>query len=98
MTSWPTTTAGRRAAPSSTTGSISSYRTPQGPCCATSCQTTHSNGAGQSFYDCVPLGTYNLTQAQKGLPVDPEDPMQMDDSVVPLFGTPLWTRLSRTRS
>jgi hypothetical protein len=26
--------------------------------------------------------------------VDPEDPMQMDDSVVPLFGTPLWERLS----
>jgi len=28
------------------------------------------------------------------LDVDPEDPMQMDDSVVPLFGTPLWDRLS----
>lgn len=28
------------------------------------------------------------------LEVDPEDPMQMDDSVVPLFGTPLWDRLS----
>ena len=25
--------------------------------------------------------------------VDPDDPMQMDDSVVPLFGTPLWERL-----
>ncbi len=25
--------------------------------------------------------------------VDPDDPMQMDDSVVPLFGTPLWDRL-----
>ncbi len=31
------------------------------------------------------------------LPVDPEDPMQMDDSVVPLFGTPLWQRLSKTQ-
>jgi hypothetical protein len=28
------------------------------------------------------------------LPVDPEDPMQMDDQVVPLFGTPLWAKLS----
>ncbi len=31
------------------------------------------------------------------LPVDPEDPMQMDDSVVPLFGTPLWGRLSEAK-
>ncbi|MEW6690965.1 MAG: diiron oxygenase, partial [Pseudomonadota bacterium] len=29
------------------------------------------------------------------LPVDPEDPMQMDDQVVPLFGTPLWAKLSQ---
>ncbi|MBI1943719.1 MAG: ferritin-like domain-containing protein [Betaproteobacteria bacterium] len=28
------------------------------------------------------------------LPVDPEDPMQMDDQVVPLFGTPIWHKLS----
>ena len=28
------------------------------------------------------------------LDVDPEDPMQMDDSVVPLYGTPLWNRMS----
>jgi len=28
------------------------------------------------------------------LPVDPEDPMQMDDQVVPLFGTKLWKKLS----
>ena len=28
------------------------------------------------------------------LPVDPEDPMQMDDQVVPLHGTKLWDRLS----
>jgi hypothetical protein len=32
-------------------------------CCAGACQTAHSNGAGQSFYDCVALGTYNVTQA-----------------------------------
>jgi len=28
------------------------------------------------------------------LPVDPEDPMQMDDQVVPLFGTQIWQKLS----
>src|SRR6185295_3269096 len=28
------------------------------------------------------------------LEVDPEDPMQMDDQVVPLFGTKLWKKLS----
>jgi hypothetical protein len=33
------------------------------------------------------------------LEVDPDDPMQMDDQVVPLFGTGLWNRLSeRQRS
>jgi hypothetical protein len=26
--------------------------------------------------------------------VDPDDPMQMDDTVVPLYGTPLWNRMS----
>jgi len=29
--------------------------------------------------------------------VDPEDPMQMDDSVVPLHGTPLWQRIGPKR-
>jgi len=28
-------------------------------------------------------------------PVDPEDPMQMDESVLPLFGTPLWEKNRR---
>jgi len=28
------------------------------------------------------------------LDVDPDDPMQMDDTVVPLYGTPLWNRMS----
>jgi hypothetical protein len=28
------------------------------------------------------------------IPVDPEDPMQMDEQVIPLNGTPLWSRLS----
>jgi hypothetical protein len=36
-------------------------------CCnsGTACQTKHSNGAGQSFFDCVALGTINATQADK---------------------------------
>jgi hypothetical protein len=28
------------------------------------CQTMHSNGVGQSYYDCTPVGTYGLGQAQ----------------------------------
>jgi hypothetical protein len=28
------------------------------------------------------------------IPVDPEDPMQMDESVVPLYGTKMWDKLS----
>jgi len=31
------------------------------------------------------------------LDVDPDDPMQMDDSVVPLYGTPLWDRMDEKR-
>jgi hypothetical protein len=31
------------------------------------------------------------------LEVDPDDPMQMDDSVVPLYGTPLWGKLSEAQ-
>ena len=31
-------------------------------CCGTSCATTHSNGIGGSYYDCVNQGTYNSTQ------------------------------------
>ena len=34
-----------------------------GCCAGNSCQTTHSNGVGQSFYDCLPLDTFNQTQA-----------------------------------
>jgi hypothetical protein len=33
-------------------------------CCGTSCQTTHSDGVGQSFYDCNRTMTYNQAQAQ----------------------------------
>ncbi len=31
--------------------------------CDGACPTMHSNGLGQSFYDCVPAGTYDVTQA-----------------------------------
>lgn len=34
-------------------------------CCGSSCQTIHSNGLGQNFFDCAPLGTYNVTQAME---------------------------------
>jgi collagen triple helix repeat protein/stigma-specific protein Stig1 len=33
------------------------------PLCGGSCQTIHSNGLGQSYYDCNALGTYNVTTA-----------------------------------
>lgn len=32
-------------------------------CCGDGCQTQHSNGLGQSFYDCFPLGTHTLDAA-----------------------------------
>jgi hypothetical protein len=32
-------------------------------CCGASCQTQHSNGVGQSWYDCFALSTYNVTTA-----------------------------------
>jgi hypothetical protein len=32
-------------------------------CCGTACQTTHSDGVGGSFYDCVPLSTYTQSEA-----------------------------------
>ena len=35
------------------------------------------------------------TRIDWSLEVDPEDPMQMDEQVVPLFGTPLWGKLSK---
>src|SRR6185295_1610732 len=32
-------------------------------CCGASCQISHSNGVGQTFYDCSPPGTYNQARA-----------------------------------
>jgi hypothetical protein len=32
-------------------------------CCSSSCETTHSDGVGQSYYDCNPLGTYSSVTA-----------------------------------
>jgi hypothetical protein len=40
-------------------------------CSGGACQTTHSNGAGQSFYDCVSTGTYNAAQAQEACAAHP---------------------------
>jgi hypothetical protein len=34
-------------------------------CCGTSCQTTHDNGVGNPYYDCVTQGTYSQAQAMK---------------------------------
>ena len=30
-------------------------------CCSNGCETTHSNGAGQNYYDCNALNTYDLS-------------------------------------
>jgi len=32
-------------------------------CCGSSCQTSHSNGIGGTYYDCTAKSTYNSTQA-----------------------------------
>jgi hypothetical protein len=32
-------------------------------CCGAGCQTEHSNGVGQSFYDCTALGTIDYSHA-----------------------------------
>lgn len=32
-------------------------------CCGSSCQTLHDNGAGQTYYDCYPVGTINEATA-----------------------------------
>jgi hypothetical protein len=37
--------------------------TPQ--CCAGKCETIHSNGIGENFYDCNSVGTHNATQGQE---------------------------------
>jgi hypothetical protein len=34
-------------------------------CCGTGCQTTHSDGVGQNFYDCNQQGSYSQAQAQE---------------------------------
>jgi hypothetical protein len=52
---------GDRAADGSVTCGTRSCATPF--CCDGGCASAHSNGLGQFFYDCSPLGTFNLTQA-----------------------------------
>jgi hypothetical protein len=32
-------------------------------CCSAACQTQHTNGTGQHFYDCNPLSTFTATTA-----------------------------------
>jgi hypothetical protein len=32
-------------------------------CCGDTCETIHSNGAGETYYDCNPLGTYGVAAA-----------------------------------
>ena len=40
-------------------------------CCGASCQTAHSNGTGQTYYDCVAIDTYNQTQATEAANASP---------------------------
>ncbi len=48
-------------------------------CCGAGCQTEHNNGAGQNFYDCEPLNTYNLMQAIAACAAYTGDPGQCAD-------------------
>jgi len=41
-------------------------------CCGSGCQTKHSNGLGQSFFDCTALGTYNQMQANEAAQAWPQ--------------------------
>lgn len=45
-------------------------------CCSGACQVVHSNGEGQSFYDCAPLGTYTQTQATEACTAFTNDSVQ----------------------
>jgi len=50
-----------------------------GGCCGTSCQTQHSNGQGQNFYDCNPLSTFNVNQAFGACAASTGNPAQCAD-------------------
>jgi hypothetical protein len=39
-------------------------------CCGSLCQVVHSDGTGQNYFDCTPLGTYNSPQAMKACNAD----------------------------
>ncbi len=43
-------------------------------CCGASCETTHSNGVGQSFYDCNPVGTFSYVTAHEACAAYTGDP------------------------
>ncbi len=45
-------------------------------CCGASCQTTHMNGVGQNYYDCVDAGTYTSQQALKACTAYTSDQFQ----------------------
>jgi hypothetical protein len=38
-------------------------------CCGTACQSAHSDGLGQPFYDCIALGTHTQAQAREACSV-----------------------------
>ncbi|MEM1030795.1 MAG: MopE-related protein [Myxococcota bacterium] len=48
-------------------------------CCGNGCQTQHSNGWGQSFYDCETLGTYDVGQALSACAASTGDPTDCVD-------------------
>ncbi|HEX5611908.1 MAG TPA: diiron oxygenase [Burkholderiales bacterium] len=56
------------------------------------------DAAGEDLLKLYAKGKQQQWDADKridwSLDVDPDDPMQMDDSVIPLYGTPLWNRMS----
>jgi hypothetical protein len=58
-----TCNAGRADCNASTAPDTDGCECPTPGCCGTGCQTAHSNGVGQSYYDCNTLGAYNQTQA-----------------------------------
>jgi hypothetical protein len=56
--------AGRADCNNLTPPDIDGCECPTPGCCATKCETTHSNGIGNLFYDCVNAGSHALLQAQ----------------------------------
>jgi hypothetical protein len=55
--------AGIRDAPAETEAGCDPLACMTPACCGDICQTTHSNGAGQTYYDCNPIGAYGSAAA-----------------------------------